>query len=129
MNAKVETSNTTAGGSTTIDIVKLIVAAALAVGSAMAFYWFADAWPAWARVLTVLAGIGAGAAVASTSVQGATFIKFLRDSQIEVRKVVWPTRQETWQTTLVVAVAVLLIGILVWVIDIILAWIVRLMMG
>jgi preprotein translocase SecE subunit len=53
---------------------------------------------------------------------GALFRKFLRDSQIEVRKVVWPTRQETWQTTLViVAVVVVVIGILIWIIDMILA--------
>jgi len=128
MNAKVEATNADAGNAT-LDIVKLVVAAALAVGSAAAFYWFADLWPMWARVLVVLAGIGGGAAVAFTSAQGIQFKKFLRDAQIEVRKVVWPTRQETWQTTLIVAVAVLIIGILIWVIDMILSWVVRMMMG
>lgn len=112
-----------------MDIVKLVVATLLVVGSAVAFYWFADAWPTWTRVLCVLAGLGLGAAVALQSSQGAKFMHFLRESQIEVRKVVWPTRQETWQTTMIVAVAVLLIGILVWIIDMILAWAVRLLMG
>jgi preprotein translocase subunit SecE len=117
------------GGNATLDIVKLVVAAALAIGSTVAFYWFADQWPMWARVLVVLAGLGSGIAVALTSAPGIQFKKFLRDAQIEVRKVVWPTRQETWQTTLIVAVAVLIIGILIWIIDMILSWVVRMMMG
>ena len=128
MSAKVDPPNPS-GGTDALDIVKLVVAALLAVGSAVAFYWFADQWPTWARVLMVLAGVGIGAAVGLSSAPGALFKKFLRDAQIEVRKVVWPTRQETWQTTLIVAVAVLIIGIMIWVIDMILSWLVRMMMG
>jgi preprotein translocase subunit SecE len=128
MNSKEEKPSPD-GGNATLDIVKLVVAAALAIGSTVAFYWFADQWPMWARVLIVLAGLGGGTAVALTSAPGMQFKKFLRDAQIEVRKVVWPTRQETWQTTLIVAVAVLIIGILIWIIDMILSWIVRMMMG
>jgi len=127
MNAMAETPET--GGGAAVDVAKLTLAALLAVGGAVAFYWFADAWPMWARVLVVLAGLGLGAFIGASSSQGKQFTKFLRDAQIEVRKVVWPTRQETWQTTLIVGVAVLLIGILVWVIDLILSWIVRMMMG
>ena len=128
MNAKDEKPGAD-GGNATLDVVKLTVAAVLAIGSAVAFAWFADVWPTWARVLTVLAGVGIGAAIGLSSGPGALFRKFLRDSQIEVRKVVWPTRQETWQTTLIVAVAVLVIGILIWIIDMILAGSVRVMMG
>jgi len=127
MNAKAETPIT--GGSAAVDIAKLTVAVLLAVGGAVAFYWFAGSWPLWARILTVMAGLGLGAFIGAGSSQGRQFTKFLRDAQIEVRKVVLPTRQETWQTTLIVGVAVLLIGILVWIIDLILSWIIRLMMG
>ena len=128
MSAKVDVPNES-DSSKSLDIVKLVVAGVLAIGSAVAFYWFADQWPTWARVLMVLAGVGIGAAVGLSSGPGILFRKFLRDAQIEVRKVVWPTRQETWQTTLIVAVAVLSIGIMIWVIDVILSWAVRLMMG
>jgi preprotein translocase subunit SecE len=128
MNSKEEKPSPD-GGNATLDIVKLVVAATLAIGSTVAFYWFADQWPMWARVLVVLAGLGGGIALALTSAPGIQFKKFLRDAQIEVRKVVWPTRQETWQTTLIVAVAVLIIGILIWIIDMILSWVVRMMMG
>jgi preprotein translocase subunit SecE len=128
MNAKVETSGAGASGSA-LDTVKLTLGILLAVGSAVAFYWTDGQWPMWARVLTVLAGLGLGTVVAVSSAQGARFVRFLKDAQIEVRKVVWPTRQETWQTTLIVAVAVLILGILIWIIDMILSWIVRLLMG
>ena len=128
MSAKVDVPNES-DSSKSLDIVKLVVAGVLAIGSAVAFYWFADQWPTWARVLMVLAGVGIGAAVGLSSGPGILFRKFLRDAQIEVRKVVWPTRQETWQTTLIVAVAVLIMGIMIWVIDVILSWAVRLMMG
>ena len=128
MSAKVDPPNQS-GGTSTLDIVKLVVAGLLAIGSAVAFYWFADQWPTWARVLMVLAGVGAGAAIGLSTAPGILFRKFLRDAQIEVRKVVWPTRQETWQTTLIVAVAVLIIGIMIWIIDMILSWLVRMMMG
>jgi len=128
MNGKVEPPNPNSGTSA-LDIGKLFVAAVLAVGSAVAFYWFADLWPMWARVLLLLLGLGLGSVLGLSSAPGIQFRKFLRDAQIEVRKVVWPTRQETWQTTLIVAVAVLIIGILIWIIDMILAWIVRLLMG
>jgi preprotein translocase subunit SecE len=70
-----------------------------------------------------------GAAIGLSSGPGILFRKFLRDAQIEVRKVVWPTRQETWQTTLIVAVAVLIIGILIWIIDMILSGSSASMMG
>lgn len=128
MNAKVETPGTASSGSA-IDIVKLTLGILLAVGAAVAFYWTDGQWPMWACVLTVLAGLGLGTAVAVTSAPGARFVRFLKDAQIEVRKVVWPTRQETWQTTLIVAVAVLILGIMIWIIDMILSWIVRLLMG
>ena len=128
MSAKVDPPNQS-GGTSTLDIVKLVVAGLLAIGSAVAFYWFADQWPTWARVLMVLAGVGAGAAIGLSTAPGILFRKFLRDAQIEVRKVVWPTRQETWQTTLIVAVAVLIIGIMIWIIDMILSWLVRMMRG
>jgi preprotein translocase subunit SecE len=125
MNDKTENKT----GVAPLDIAKLTLGILIAVGSAVAFYWFEDRWPMYARVLTVLAGVGIGAAIAAISGPGIQFRGFLKEAQFEVRKVVWPTRQETWQTTLIVGIAVLIIGVMIWIIDMILAWIVRLMMG
>ncbi|MCB1611001.1 MAG: preprotein translocase subunit SecE [Xanthomonadales bacterium] len=111
------------------DVIKLVFTAVFAIGGAVTFYWFADQWPMWARVLALLAGLGIAVVLGLSSAPGQAFKKFLLDAQIEVRKVVWPTRQETWQTTLIVAVAVLIIGILIWIIDMVLSWMVRMLMG
>lgn len=111
------------------DVIKLLFTAVFAIGGAVTFYWFAGQWPMWARVLALLAGLGVAIVLGLSSDPGRKMKKFMLDAQIEVRKVVWPTRQETWQTTLIVAVAVLIIGILIWIIDMILSWSVRMLMG
>src|SRR5262245_3784988 len=91
-------------GASALDTVKLAVAAAILVGGVAGFYWLVDL-PVWVRWLIVFAALGVGAFVALQSVQGRTFWQFVQGSRVELRKVVWPTRQETLQTTLVVFVA------------------------
>lgn len=75
-------------------------------------------------VLVVIAG-----AVAAQTQKGKTFINFAKESRTEVRKVVWPTRQETMQTTLVVLVATLIMGLLLWGLDAILLRVVSFLTG
>ena len=75
-------------------------------------------------VLVVIAG-----AVAAQTHKGRTFINFDKESRTEVRKVVWPTRQETMQTTLVVLVATLIMGLLLWGLDAILLRVVSFLTG
>ena len=74
------------------------------------------------RVLCIFAGIGVSAAVASLTAPGQQFIDFARDSITETRKVVWPTRKETIQTTGVVFLFLLLMAIMLWVTDKSLEW-------
>ena len=69
------------------------------------------------RWVIVLASLGVGIVVALQSAQGRTFWQFVQGSRVELRKVVWPTRQETLQTTLVVFVAILAMGIFFWLLD------------
>ena len=70
------------------------------------------------RVLVlVLLALAAGAFVALQSAQGRAFWQFVQGSRIELRKVVWPTRQESLQTTLVVFVAIVAMGLFFWVLD------------
>ena len=70
----------------------------------------------WGTVL-LLAGW-----VASTTQKGKWVVEFFRDSRLELRKVVWPTREETMQTTLVVAAMVVILALLLWGMDSILVW-------
>ena len=110
MTQKVESSPSA------LDTVKLAAAVAILVGGIAAFYLLSS-YPLAVRWVIVLASLGTGIAVALQSLQGRTFWDFVQGSRVELRKVVWPTRQETLQTTLVVFVAVLAMGIFFWILD------------
>ena len=116
------------GGSTVVDTAKLLMAAAMIVAGIGGYYWFAEV-PTAARLLMVLAGVGVGAAFLFWSAQGQVLWQFVQGSRIELRKMVWPTRQETLQTTLVVFVFVLLLGVFFWLVDMLLAWATRHLTG
>ena len=110
MNAKAEVEG--AG----LDTVKLAVAAILLIGGIYAFYHFA-AYSVLLRVVGLLAIGVAAAAIALQTQPGRELWQFAAASRMEVRKVVWPTRQETLQTTLVVIVMVLILSIVLWLFD------------
>ena len=61
--------------------------------------------------------MGVAGFIASTTLKGSTFINFAKESRIEVRKVVWPTRQETTTTTMIVLAATVLMALLLWGLD------------
>jgi preprotein translocase subunit SecE len=103
-------------GASVLDTAKLVAAVAILVGGIAAFYLLGDL-PLAVRWLMVLGALAAGIVVALQSAQGRTFWQFVQGSRVELRKVVWPTRQETLQTTLVVLVAILVMGIFFWILD------------
>ena len=111
MNAKVEQNS-----GTIADTAKLVLALLVLVGGVFAYYWFGDA-PTAARVLGVLASIGAALGIAAFTAQGRAAREYISESHFELRKVVWPTRQETIQTTLVILVVVVILSIILWLID------------
>jgi preprotein translocase subunit SecE len=122
MNARAEAA------SSGLDTAKLAVAALLLVGGIWAFYFFAG-YSVLLRTLGLLVIAGGAAAIALTSVQGRQLWRFALDARMEVRKVVWPTRQETIQTTLIVIVMVLILGLVLWLFDTILRAIFNLLVG
>ena len=122
MTEKVETS------ASALDTVKLVAAVAILVGGIAGFYLLTDL-PLAVRWVIVLATLAGGILVALQSVQGRTFWQFVQGSRIELRKVVWPTRQETLQTTLVVIVAIVVMGIFFWALDASLGAIMRAVAG
>jgi preprotein translocase subunit SecE len=81
------------------------------------------------RVLGVVFASVVAIAISSTTNLGQNLIGFGREARMEVRKVVWPTRQETLQTTFMVLVAVIIIGIFLWLIDMVLAEAIQLITG
>jgi len=106
------------------DKIKLLLAAVVLIGAVAAFYYFAD-YMLLFRVLGLLAAVGIAAAIASRTALGASAIGYLRGAMMEVRLVVWPTRKETVQTTLIIVAMVTVMGLLMWGFDAILAVLVR----
>ena len=128
MNAKVETRNSKAERSSKADVAKLLLAIVLLVGAIVAFYYYAR-YMLLVRVLGLLAAVGVAVAIALQTQIGRLARQFVQESRTEVRKVVWPTRQETMQTTLAVVVMVIVVGILLWLLDMFLVWAVQLLTG
>jgi preprotein translocase subunit SecE len=122
MNARAE------AGVTGLDTVKLVVAVALLVAGIFGFYYFAE-YSTLLRVVSLLVVAGVAVAVAMTTDPGRRLWQFGVDSRSEVRKVVWPTRQETTQTTLVVLVMVIILAIVLWLFDMALTGILRQLTG
>ena len=112
-----------------IDKLKLAVGVALLVAGIWAYYWLGEGTALVLRILAVVAGVLAGAAVAWFSEPGRQFAVFATESVAEVKKVVWPTRKETIQTTAVVFGFVVIMALFLFTIDTTLAWIVKLLTG
>jgi preprotein translocase subunit SecE len=115
-------------GTAGLDTAKLAAAALLLVGGIFAFYYFA-AHSVLLRVIALLAISGAAAAIALRTDPGRRLWQFGLDVRTEVRKVVWPTRQETLQTTLIVIAMVVIVGVLLWLFDLVLVGILRFLTG
>ena len=118
----------TESGVTTIDAVKLGVAAALVIGGIVAYYYYGQV-SAYARIGVVLVAIAAAVGVAMQSEPGRTFWRFMQAARVELRKVVWPTRVETRQTTIAVIVFVIIMGVFFWLLDLLLLTITRALTG
>ena len=105
-----------------VDKLKLVVAAALLVAGIAGYYALGGS-SILLRILAVLAGVAAAVAVAWTSALGKEFVAFARESLVEVKKVVWPTRKETIQTTAAVFAFVVVMAVFLWVSDKTLEWV------
>ena len=112
----------------TADKAKLTVAVLLALAGVVGYYLLANQ-PGWQRWLAVVAGLAAAAVVAAFSYYGAEFRRFVELARVELRKIVWPARQETLQTTVVVFGFVIVAGMFFWALDLVLAWATKFLTG
>ena len=115
MNEQAEKS-----GVAMVDAFKLVLAAAALVGGVVAYYWYENE-PQVLRVLMVLGGLIASFVLLYWSQPGRELWAYVQSSRVELRKMVWPTRAETWRTTLVVFVFVMALGVFFWGVDWVLA--------
>ncbi len=112
-----------------MDKVKLAIATLLLAGGIAGFYWFEDQYGLLLRVVGLLVMAVVSLAVVYQTTVGRQTWAYVGDAKTEVRKVVWPTRKETVQTTLIVLVVVFLVALFLWALDSLLMWLMRLLTG
>lgn len=110
------------------DKLKWLAAALLVVAGIAAFYMLGTA-PLVLRVLSVLVGVGLAAGVLWYTEVGQSIVDLGRESVVEAKKVVWPTRRETLQMTGVVILFVVVMALFLWLVDGFLFWLVQRLMG
>jgi preprotein translocase subunit SecE len=111
-----------------LDTGKLIVAAAVLLTGIWGYYYFAEE-SVLLRAIGVLVAFIIGSFVAFQSAQGQQLWKFIQGSRVELRKVVWPTRQEAVQTTVAVLIFALMMGVFFWLLDMFLLWVTQVLTG
>jgi preprotein translocase subunit SecE len=110
------------------DKIKIAAAILLAAAGIAGFYYL-DQSPMILRIAAVLAGFAAGAVVFWMSGPGKEFHGYTQESVAETKKVVWPTRKETLQTTGVVFVFMVVMALFLWAVDSSLLWVVKKLLG
>lgn len=111
------------------DSLLLAAAVLLLIGALASFYYFSSEVNALVRTLGLLAATGISLALAYRTELGRSVWGYIVGARTELRKVVWPSRQETLQATLMIAVVVLITALLLWGLDSLLLWGVKLLTG
>ncbi|WP_019531121.1 preprotein translocase subunit SecE [Dasania marina] len=119
MNAKTDVQTGGLDGLKWLLVVALIV---VAIGGNMYYAEYSLLY----RVLGVVVLAVMAGSIAITTTKGRAFWQLAKEARTEIRKVVWPTRQETTQTTLIVVAFVLLMSLILWGLDTLLGWLVSL---
>ncbi|MFD2232031.1 preprotein translocase subunit SecE [Alkalimarinus sediminis] len=122
MSSKVEVAESR------FDSLKWVVVVALVVVGVAGNHYFADHSLLY-RVLALLLLAGVAGFFALQTAKGQKFAVLLKDAKSEIRKVVWPTRQELTQTTLIVIVFVLVVALILWGLDSLVSWLVSGLIG
>ena len=125
MNTK---ATNVASGTSAADILKFVVAAVVA-GAGIAAFYLLPAWPAPVRALLVAVGFAGAIAVAAFTAAGARGREFVSESMFELRKVVWPTRQEAGRITVVVLIVVLIISLILAGFDFVISYFIKLLLS
>jgi preprotein translocase subunit SecE len=122
MNVKAEAKDSR------FDLLKWLLVAALVVVGVVGNQYF-SAEPILYRVLALLVVAALAGVIALQTSKGRAFWVLAKEARVEIRKVVWPTRQETTQTTLIVVAVVLVMALLLWGLDSLLGWLVSMVVG
>ncbi|MCK9608429.1 MAG: preprotein translocase subunit SecE [Methylomonas sp.] len=122
MNAQAEQVTSVA------DIVKLVLCPLFIIAGVVAFYHFSDLLLLY-RVLGLVVIVSMAVGICFTTAKGRAVWQFTHEAKLEVRRVVWPTRDETVRTTLLVFAMVFIVGLILWLLDMFLFWAIQLLMS
>jgi preprotein translocase subunit SecE len=118
----------TQDGASVKDTTLMSLSVLVLLAGVVAFYWY-DEEPLAIRLAMVLGGLVVAGGLAWSSWYGREFRQFAQAARVELRKVVWPNREETVRITVVVFVFAAIMGVFFWGLDFILAWLVKLLTG
>ncbi|MGD0369837.1 MAG: preprotein translocase subunit SecE [Acidobacteriaceae bacterium] len=122
--AEVQTSEAASAKDTALMTLSVLVLLAGIVG----FYWFdEDALPL--RLGMVVGGLVVAGGLLWISWYGREFRQFAQAARVELRKVVWPSREDTVRTTIMVIAFAIMMGLFFWILDMILTWMIRWLTG
>jgi preprotein translocase subunit SecE len=123
MNAK------TSQGASPLDIAKWVVVVAIVAVAVTGNTYFAEEYSPLYRALALIGLAILAGGIAYLTEQGKAFVELLKEARVEAKKVVWPTRAETNQSTLIVAAVVAVMSLILWGLDSLLSYIVKLLLG
>ncbi len=124
MNAQAEEATS----SSILDVAKQVLSVSIVVAGLSAFYYFSE-FSLLYRVLALVGVVVVALGLMLTTAVGRNLWVFVLEAKQEVRKVVWPTREETVRTTLLVFGMVFIVGLILWLLDMFLFWGIRLLTG
>ncbi len=124
MSTNTETTEVSPG----IDMFKWLITAVLIAVAVVGNSLYGDQ-PFFYRLVGVLVVAVIAALVAAQTVKGKAFVTLLKDARAEVKRVVWPTKQETTQTTLIVVAVVAFMSIVLWLLDLGLGALIKMIIG
>ena len=116
-------------GSSVLDWLKWIVVWGLAAAGVVGNWYYQDEWSLLLRASALVALAAVAGVVAVQTERGQRVWALMREARMELRRVVWPTRQQTTQTTAIVLVMVLVFSAILWGLDSALSYVVRLVIG
>ncbi len=112
-----------------VNTLLLAVSTALLISGVGSYYWFQDLAITPVRVVGLITVVVVASLIAAQSDTGSAFFRFLKEADIERRKVVWPTHQETLQTALMVIIVTILISLFLAAVDWVLGAVIRSLVG
>jgi preprotein translocase subunit SecE len=121
-------STSAESGHAALDWFKWAIVVALVVGGIFG-NWYYQHEPLLYRILALLAVAGVALLIAAQTARGRSLVALMKEARVEMRRVVWPTRQETTQTTFIVVLLVLIFAFILWLLDTLLGWLVSSVIG